>query len=468
MGKAAADRQRDPELRLLGQKFLETYDAAAAASDADLQRIFSSGHFSLFQGGAVELTEDVARSLSAFVERAAKLLGAKAGNEKAIQELAQDEGQKFIINKPALAGAVTGLIKRVFDEGNAAFDFLVPNYLIRFQEGVRSVTIGRVRAAITADFSAEIAQKIPTGRLQVVPGKGFSIQIAAGNVIVEMHPTCWIVTVNAAAENVEEEAKWLIDVASGFLRLQYKEEGPWYPTYGDVEPHPSRQPVLHRVGIKLQDSKAVLPGSSLPRAYEVGKTIEAVTLDPSFCAKAALIFDPQQKSVAERVSRGLGWLTRGRQAEDRAERLLYFFTAIEALLSTDDKTAPVVQTIARHASTILSDDITSRVGLSAEIRKLYSLRSALVHSGSRSVLWSSANRTQYIAEALFALVLDKGNLQSPHADFCEGLSKASYGFSWPEQMPPTTEAPPAAATPPSEDELSVARSALARSRARFS
>jgi hypothetical protein len=40
---------------------------------------------------------------------------------------------------------------------------------------------------------------------------------------------------------------------------------------------------------------------------------------------------PRTIHLAERVGQGLGWLTRGRQAEDRAERLLYFFTAIEAL-----------------------------------------------------------------------------------------------------------------------------------------
>ena len=54
-------------------------------------------------------------------------------------------------------------------------------------------------------------------------------------------------------------------------------------------------------------------------------------------------------------------MTRGRQARDRSERLLFFFTAIEALLSGDDKTAPVTQTIARRAATILVDDPTHRL-----------------------------------------------------------------------------------------------------------
>jgi hypothetical protein len=43
------------------------------------------------------------------------------------------------------------------------------------------------------------------------------------------------------------------------------------------------------------------------------------------------------------VGQGLGWLSRGRQAESRTERFLFFFTALEALLSSDDKGDPVTQ-----------------------------------------------------------------------------------------------------------------------------
>ena len=50
-----------------------------------------------------------------------------------------------------------------------------------------------------------------------------------------------------------------------------------------------------------------------------------------------------------------GWMTRGRHAEDRAERFLFFYTAIETLVSTTDKSAPVIQTIARNAASIITD-----------------------------------------------------------------------------------------------------------------
>jgi hypothetical protein len=192
-----------------------------------------------------------------------------------------------------------------------------------------------------------------------------------------------------------------------------------------------RPTVVDNVGVKLKGTGVILGGGKVPPAYEVGKAMEAVTLDPAFSDKAAIVFDPPTKSLAERVGQGLGWLTRGRRTEDRAERLLYFFTAVEALLSNDDKSAPVVQTIARHASVILSDDIATRVELSAQIRNLYSLRSALVHSGSRSVLWNNAKLTQYLAEGMFTRVLQTANLRSPHANFNDELSKASYGFPWP-------------------------------------
>ena len=146
-----------------------------------------------------------------------------------------------------------------------------------------------------------------------------------------------------------------------------------------------------------------------------------------------MVFDPPEKSLAERFSQGLGWLTRGRQAKDRAERLLYFFTAIESLLSNDDKTAPVVQNIARQAAVILTNDAPVRAAVASDLKKLYALRSALVHTGSRAVLSTNANDAEILAELLFSRVLSEIDLKQSHAKFIEGLSKASYGQPWPNQ-----------------------------------
>src|SRR5260370_3000021 len=104
---------------------------------------------------------------------------------------------------------------------------------------------------------------------------------------------------------------------------------------------------------------------------------------------------------------------------------------MEALLANDDKTAPVVQIIARHGSVLLADDNAVRHRAGANIKKLYSLRSSLVHAGNRSVLWSATNGAQVLAEEMFSVVMDKADLKMTHISFCDDLSAASYGVPWP-------------------------------------
>jgi hypothetical protein len=93
--------------------------------------------------------------------------------------------------------------------------------------------------------------------------------------------------------------------------------------------------------------------------------------------------------------------------------------------------APVVQTIARNASVIWSEDIASRLAIWKDIRRLYELRSAIVPAGNRPIVWGSANLAQIIAEGLFWVVLRKGKLSAKHQTFIEELSLASFGSAWP-------------------------------------
>jgi hypothetical protein len=269
--------------------------------------------------------------------------------------------------------------------------------------------------------------------VSIVPGSGFSFQ-SKPKIIIEMRPICWIVNVDAVKENVEEEGKWLIDVAVSFLRLRHQKWSGHFPGIGSIEPHPVRATLLHE-GVKLQGSRVLFGGSSVPAWYEIDAAVVATSQEQKFVSQAEMIFDPPKRSLAERVRQGLGWLTRGRQAEDRAERFLYFFTAIEALLSTDDKTAPVVQTIARHAAVLLTNHNTARAEFARDIRNLYNFRSSLVHAGNRSILWFGANSAQVLAESLFWVVLEKVDLKMRHDSFCNELAAASYGTVWPPASP---------------------------------
>jgi hypothetical protein len=212
--------------------------------------------------------------------------------------------------------------------------------------------------------------------------------------------------------------------------LHRRHYGPAHKIPDSPEPHPTLPWHLKNVSATIGSDFTTGGAHGIIKSYEIDRQIELAITDPAFLARAKLIFDPAKGSLAERMNQGLGWLTRGRQTSDRAERLLFNFTAIEALLSTADKTAPVTQTIARHAAAILTDDAAARANTAPHIRELYELRSAVVHAGSRPVAWTQAKQAQNLAEHLFSRVLHGADLSIKYTDFAAQLSVASYGSPW--------------------------------------
>lgn len=115
---------------------------------------------------------------------------------------------------------------------------------------------------------------------------------------------------------------------------------------------------------------------------------------------------------------------------DRAERLLSFFTALEALLTSNDKSNPVTQTISRHVSVIYTQKLPDRMDIYNRLKALYGLRSAIVHAGKREVLWGDVNTLQTIVEAVFFVVLKRCDLAMSQDVFAQSLADASHGLQW--------------------------------------
>lgn len=426
------------ELRPLARAFLVAYQAAVVKTDEDFLRVVrGNGGYHQVEGGLVELTEHVTAATDALIDRAIKLIGPKGESERAFTYWAEETGKEMIKGGLKIDAAVTKLLERFGDEASSSFELILPNYLIDFSPGVRSIHIGPVRAGLSEDVSLELEQRDFPIRLAY--GKELGITFEGETRILEMPRSCWVVKVAAARDNVPEESKWLIDVASSLLRMSYTIVSPMFPMQGDVEPHPTTPWYVKGFNATLGPNQtASVLNHGIIKSYEIDQHVEAAVTDPAFVARAKMIFDPPKDSVAERMHHGLGWLTRGRQSADRAERLLYTFTAIEALLSNNDKTAPVTQTIARHAAAILTDDPTARFNTAALISSLYGFRSTVVHKGGRPVAWTQAKQAQSIAEHLFSRVLHRVDLSMKFADFAAQLSVASYGSPWP---PPETESP---------------------------
>ena len=396
----------------------------------------------LSKGILFVVTENVLKTQYDFVNRCVKLLGSSLGNEKEVEELAWEQVALSLTNN--LAPDTSVIKKNFLDElsqnTNRNFKYVAPNHLVQFLEQARKIEIGPVEAILSEDLISNLNYNIQSG-------SEFNVSLGSNGILIQLPQICWHVSVNATEGNVREEAAWLINVAISFLRISClskddffsppREVGDFFPLLGEVETMPLTKPKISEQGIIIE--KGIKTNSSIPRLYAVDDSVVAMTKEKEFKDRAKVIFAPGKNSLARRFSQGLGWLTRGRQAADRAERFLFFFTAIESLLSSDDKTAPIIQTISRYAATILNPDAEERMKIAKEIRSLYSTRSALVHTGKRNVSYSESSTAQRIAEVIYKKVMENVSLTISFKEFQSSLSDASYGLPWPKEKRPTTK-----------------------------
>ena len=428
-----AKKQETKEKKLENaiRKFLETYRAAAATTDEERSNVFKSGSFHAYGGVVVELNKDVNKSLSELINASSKMLDTKAGDERTISDIAFECGSALLTQKIDIREATKSLFQRIRAESYATFNFLTPNYLIRFEDNINNISLGPVRAVRTSIAVAELPQDVLQFDPQIPIGGGFIQSTPEEKQSSHLPKISWLISIRSTKANVREEAQWLVDVAASFLRLHYRVPTPYFPRYGDIEAHPFMVLPREKVGVIFTNTEMSGGSIGVPPHYVVGSEILKVTLEADFREKVELIYNPPKSSLAERVSRGLGWLSRGRRSTDRAERLLYFFTAVEALLTSDDKDAPVVQTICRHAAVIMSDEMEARLKIASDLRRLYALRSKLIHGGDRIISWKDATLTQFLSEALYFNVLDKMKLKlSYKEEFEASLQTGSYGLPW--------------------------------------
>lgn len=421
--------KKDRLLVAAAKKFAQEFAASAGLQNQCSDFALESG-LTVGPSGIVEITRDLATAQRSLRERLVKLLGSKFGHEKAIDQTLLMQAHNNVVRRVSIDAAAEALIEAVFEQALTSFEYVAPNRIFRFAPDLKDIRIGRVRAMATRDLQIERQTAYPNGSATLVPDDEFRLHIAAdGAIEVRIFPVCWIVDVDAVAQNVEEEGKWLIDVAISLLRLSHTDWREHVPEAGDVEPHPIRTTRLDDEGVMFQESTVLSGRSRVPGWYLIDESVYAVASSADFKAKATALFSPVKDTLAEHVSQGLGWLTRGRQSADRSERMLYFFTAIEALLSSTDKTAPVVQTIARHGAVLLSNDDSERATYASKLKHLYGQRSALVHNGQRGVDWAAADATQKIAENLFYVVLQTADLNAKHESFSYELAAASNDIS---------------------------------------
>ena len=431
------DINSDADLKEVARNFF----SAALETTHDPLGIEDSAGFRLMKGVLFSITKEVEQAQNDLVSRCIKLLGPKAGNEKEITEVAWQRVWESVAGEMKTANVndiVRHFISDLATSSRREFTFVAPNHVIYFDKGVRSMRIGPVEVVRSNQFFSNIKRKHSNRNLNLEVGSNLKVNSIQNGMEIELPPLCWSVTVTAASRNVEEEASWLINVALSLLRLSYpKKQYVFFPHSNDVEDSPISETRDGPGGIIVTDQTLSGGGHFAPKVYVVDADVLKVLEEDWFKEKAQAIFatrraGKRKEPLSSRFGQGLGWLTRGRQAADRAERFLFFFTAIEALLASDDTTVPIVQTMSRHASVVLEDEPNVRYELAKRIRDLYAKRSALVHRGLRDVSWTEAKHVHQIAEAIYIRVLEQCDFKQDLRSFHLSLAAASYGSAWPK------------------------------------
>lgn len=422
---------KTPELRQLLKQFASE---AHQCSEPDIAQM-KFERFRLHNGIAFEISDEAIQAQHAFVRQAIKKLGPTKGHAKVLDRALWD----FVISIETQSNLestefINEALEQIEAKSASVCEFFRPCPLVRLPDGVDRVEIGRVAIDRTEARIEEFRRINKQFKFGVGPDWSLSIVLSdsEAGIVTSLPSTMWSINLSAADPIREEEGLWLTDVALSVLRMsvKYEDLGPMAPSVGKIEPHPflPHDSQDHSFTLK-QGGGGKLGGMTAPNDYRMTKVGVEALQDPITTGKIGKVFEAKPKSVAERFYQGCGWLTRGRRSKDRSDRLLYFFTAVESLLSDSDKTAPVIQTIARHAAVLLSDDNEKRQVVANDIKKLYSVRSALVHTGSRGAFDIDANSAQQVAELIFMRVWDDIDLSLGHQEFSSILGKASYGMA---------------------------------------
>lgn len=422
----------DHQLVQLAEVFVEAFQAALVKSEGVFHSLLkdSGKGFSSGAHGTVEFTEDLIEASRNLSARAVKVFGASRIHQKSVEEVARSL---------AFSSGDTDSVKDIAKTiavgiGNAAatqYRIIRPNPLFRLMGDVDEVKIGPVRIAKRESIRRDVESLSSTLRISPPAQEKNAFTLLGDGISFDAHihlpALCWDVSVQGMPNGLELQALWFIDVAISFVRLHYKEPKGLFPGLADIEPHPISSQPSQSQGVSIgPDGPAFGAGSALPW-YELDADIIEVLNSSKVVGVAEQVFNPKSNSLAERMQQALGWLTRARRAQEPAERVLFFFTAIEALLSGASKDGPITETISRYAGVIWGEKPDTRLALYTSLKKHYDLRSRIVHNGDRSVAQIEVNNVHFIAWTITQILLRRADLTVKHSDFIGTLKEASFG-----------------------------------------
>lgn len=420
----------DEKIREYASVFFRHASNALCKTEKEAIEAFRSLRFRMQLDKCFNYNSDVSKSLGNLVQICTKKLGSKSGHETDVERVAWEIASTMDPND--IESAVKDFTLNVEKQSRTESIYIAPNFTVELLDNINELEVGPVKIRKSSTLPNDYVKSSDRFIWMFHSSSDPRIILSSEGLNIFYPDFCWEVKLNTSPGNVEEEAFWLISIALSCIRFFYPvdHKNPSYPMWGKKEAHPITPPVFNnpRIIVRTQDRNVNAGGGSFPLLYTVDNKVFEHFKQSGFEKFTETIFNYKNNTVAERVAHGLGWMTRGRHSEDRSERFLFFYTAIEALVSTGDKSAPVIQTIARNAASILDDRPEVRSSIAKNIIESYGFRSSLVHGGRRQVSLTQSYRAQQLAEGLYDAVIKHIDLTMKNEDFENVLREASYGM----------------------------------------
>jgi len=121
-----------------------------------------------------------------------------------------------------------------------------------------------------------------------------------------------------------------------------------------------------------------------------------------------ILSNPKRFKLEERLLSAIQWAGRATIEERREEAFVLFTVALESLLVNRNEKDQVTQRFAIRGAHLIGKDFDSRKKIHKRLKRLYELRSAIVHSGSTEI--ADADRdtiAHFVRAAIFTMLVSK-------------------------------------------------------------
>jgi hypothetical protein len=178
--------------------------------------------------------------------------------------------------------------------------------------------------------------------------------------------------------------------------------GMWLALPGEVE---------QRTGLELGFVKDLVPPAVMMNKVRIGPSrrlpLRQLSTRKGFGRMSSLIAKEKLSSLEDRVLNAMQWAGRARVDPRREEAFLFYAIALETLLLGKQDVELSYRLCLRGVHLVAGADLESRMLAEKQLRRLYGLRSKIVHSGNFEVSEADLELISEYARIAILVILDR-------------------------------------------------------------